>query len=301
MNDVAKRAGFVWSVGIMRSLTSPKEPLLAGFSHRHEVFVEEMTRHPEHEMNAVQAGEALYHLEGAPDIPLRPGDLLLIPGGAGHAIEVHPPFHMAVIHFHPSILETIGDLPKMLLDAARALNAPDGPPACRKVLAPQIHERLVWLTEDAVMERSRRDPGTEAMLRVFAAQAAVLALRIMLSPPSETESDENSRRIRSVQSWIDRRFMEPCSIDWLAGLANLAPTYFAARFRELVGVPPMTYVRELRLRQACDLLERTGDPVKMIAWSVGYSDVSHFHHAFKRAMRMTPSEYRRSRHHKKYQ
>lgn len=281
--------------GNMKTLTRPSEPLLAGFSHRHEVSREEPLCHLDIELNVVQVGEAIYHVDGQPSLALRAGDILLIPGGTVHAIEVQPPFHMAVIHVHPSVFETLGDLSNPLREAAQSLRSQTPLLPCHRVTAPEIHERLVWLTEDAVLEQNRRDPGSQALLRLLAGQAAVHALRLLLMDPSEPESDETVRRIRSVQSWIDRRFMEPCSIDWLAGMANLAPTYFAARFRAVVGVPPMTYVRQLRLRQASDLLERTNEPVKVIAWDVGYTDLTHFHHAFKKAKGMTPAEYRRCR------
>jgi AraC-like DNA-binding protein len=114
---------------------------------------------------------------------------------------------------------------------------------------------------------------------------------MLLKQTAET-SDQTTRRILTVQGWIDRHFADDFGVDGLAEMAHLAPTYFAARFRDVVGVPPMTYVRDRRLEQARLLLERTSHPVKVVAWSVGYSDVSHFNRAFKRAAGMTPGEYR---------
>jgi AraC-like DNA-binding protein len=39
-------------------------------------------------------------------------------------------------------------------------------------------------------------------------------------------------------------------------------------------------------------LERTTQPVKVVAWSVGYTDVSHFSRVFKQVTGMTPAAFR---------
>ena len=276
----------------LKRLTQPAMPVLAGFSHRRSYFREDPVRHQEHEINVSLSGEAVYHLDGKPDVPLRAGEILLLPGGTRHAIEVALDFHMAVIHVHPDVLKSLNGLSGRLRSMAASLQTWTSPPPHHKVMLPDINQRLEWLTEDVILEQSRQEVGREGMLRVLAAQTGMYFLRLMLAPPADLNTDEAARRIGIARGWIDRHFMEPCSIDWLAGMARLAPTYFAARFRELAGVPPMTYVRQLRLKQARHLLEQTDEPVKVVAWNVGYPDVSHFNRVFKQHVRQTPSQYR---------
>jgi len=276
----------------MRRWTSPGTPLLAIMSHRKGNFYRPDARHQEHEMNVALSGEGVYRLGDDEPTQLMAGEILLMPAGTIHAIEVRHHLRMAAIHIHPKAFDTVATRKGPQADMLDKLKAWEHPVPWRKVVAPDVNAMLERLAEDAVVEQNRQAPARLSLLGGLATQAAVHFLRLMLmEQPAET-SDQTTRHILTVRSWIDRHFAEDCGVDGLAKMAHLAPTYFAARFRQVVGVPPMTYVRDRRLEQARLLLERTSHPVKVVAWSVGYSDVSHFNRAFKRATGMTPVAYR---------
>lgn len=276
----------------MKRWTQPRTPILAGFSHRKSRFREAVVRHQEHEINVALSGEGVYRLGRGRTLQLAAGEILLLPAGTSHGIEVEHHLRMAVIHFHPKAFDEVavqqGPQSKLL----KQLRTWAEPPPSRKVVAPDVHATLARLTEEAVVEQNQQNPARESLLQLLAAQAAVHFLRLMLMEMPAEASDHTTRRILTVRGWIDRHFAEPCGVASLAKMAHLAPTYFAARFRELVGTPPMTYVRDRRLEQACLLLEQTSQPVKVVAWSVGFADVSHFNHAFKQAAGLTPVAYR---------
>jgi AraC-like DNA-binding protein len=166
------------------------------------------------------------------------------------------------------------------------------PLPARKVVVPDALASLEHLTEEVVVEQNRRDPAREALLRALAIQAAVHFLRLMTAEIPPEAADETARRVLTVRSWLDRHFSEATGLVDLAAMAHLAPTYFAAQFRRIVGSPPMTYLRQRRLEQARMLLEQTEQSVKEIAWSVGFNQADHFHHAFRQALGQTPLEHR---------
>ena len=243
-------------------------------------------------MNVALSGEAVYRLgEGAPTL-LTAGEILLMPAGTIHSIEVKQDLRMAAVHIHPKAFEGLSVCRGRQAHMLARLKTWKHPPPWRKVLAPDAYAMLERLAEEAVVEQNRQAPARLSLLEGLAAQAAVLFLRLMLLEQTAEASDQGVHRILTVQSWVDRHFAEECSVAGLAKMAHLAPTYFAARFRDVVGTPPMTYVRNRRLAQARLLLEQTSQPVKVVAWSVGFSDVSHFNHTFKQAAGLTPLEYR---------
>jgi len=269
--------------------------LLAIVSHRKSNFYRPDARHQEHEMNLALSGEAGYRLNDGPPIVLTAGEILLMPAGTIHAIDVRHDLRMAAIHIHPKAFDAVSvtrGAPRQMLDRLRTWRQPA---PWRKVVAPDTYAVLEHLAEEAVVEQNRRAPGWLSLLDGLATQAAVLFLRLMLLEQTAEASDQAVRRILTAQSWIDRHFAEECSLAGLAKMAHLAPTYFAGRFREVVGTAPMTYLRDRRLEQARLLLERTSHAVKVVAWSVGYGDVSHFSRVFKRATGRTPEEYRARR------
>ena len=279
----------------MKRWTRQETPILAGFSTRKTYFREAVVSHQEHEINVALSGEGVYRLARGERLSLSAGEILLLPGGVPHGIEVPQSLRMAVVHFHPEVLAWVGPevatakLMKSLRNWATPLSA-------RKIVAPDALASLEHLTEEVVVEQNRRNPAREALLRALAIQAAVHFLRLMMAEIPPGAADETARRVLTVRSWMDRHFAEPCGVNSLAEMAHLAPTYFAAQFRRIVGSPPMTYLRQRRLEQARLLLEQTDQSVKEIAWSVGFNQADHFHHAFRQALGRTPLEYRRRSH-----
>jgi transcriptional regulator GlxA family with amidase domain len=85
----------------------------------------------------------------------------------------------------------------------------------------------------------------------------------------------------------------PWTVADLARKVDMSRTAFAARFRELVGEPPMSYLSRLRLGHAAGYLAATDKTVQEIARVVGYDNESSLSKAFRRAFGQAPGEYRR--------
>ena len=101
------------------------------------------------------------------------------------------------------------------------------------------------------------------------------------------------RRGRSLQpalSHIETHLSEPLRLEGLAALCGLSLWRFATVFREHVGVSPIRYVDQQRVRQA-QLLLRQGIPAARVASEVGFYDQSHLSRRFKRLCGMTPGQY----------
>lgn len=88
---------------------------------------------------------------------------------------------------------------------------------------------------------------------------------------------------------------KPHSLESLAATALMSRSAFAHSFREAFGAPPMTFLREVRLRNAAVLLRSSSLPVGSIAAQVGYSSRAHFSTAFRDHAGMTPHQYRNQR------
>jgi AraC-like DNA-binding protein len=68
---------------------------------------------------------------------------------------------------------------------------------------------------------------------------------------------------------------------------------FSLKFKETVGVSPMDYLTRWRMLVAGDRLTNSGDPISVIALSLGYESESAFSTAFKRVMGCSPRQYGR--------
>ncbi len=99
-------------------------------------------------------------------------------------------------------------------------------------------------------------------------------------------------RIRRLLLFIDQQLHSRLDRDDLARRSNLSPARFHVVFQEVVGQPPMEFVKQQRMKKAQFLLSETKLPVKLIAEKVGYSDPYTFSKAFKSTTNICPKHYR---------
>jgi AraC family transcriptional regulator len=80
----------------------------------------------------------------------------------------------------------------------------------------------------------------------------------------------------------------------LAEDAGVHPVHLARVFRRFEKQTPGDYLQRLRVRAACDLLQRPEYPIAAIAAECGFSDQSHFTRVFKKITSSTPAQFRRT-------
>ena len=82
------------------------------------------------------------------------------------------------------------------------------------------------------------------------------------------------------------------TIHKLAEVAGMSRSSFAQRFKDVVGIPPLTYLIGYRLRLAARYLRLQQNSISRISELVGYASDSTFSQAFKRAYGISPKAYR---------
>lgn len=82
------------------------------------------------------------------------------------------------------------------------------------------------------------------------------------------------------------------TIHKLAEVAGMSRSSFAQRFKEVVGMPPLTYLIGYRLRLASRYLRLQQNSIRRISELVGYASDSTFSQAFKRVYGISPKAYR---------
>ena len=82
------------------------------------------------------------------------------------------------------------------------------------------------------------------------------------------------------------------TIHKLAEVAGMSRSSFAQRFKDVVGMPPLTYLIDYRLRLAARYLRLQQNSISRISELVGYASDSTFSQAFKRVYGVSPKAYR---------
>jgi AraC-like DNA-binding protein len=111
---------------------------------------------------------------------------------------------------------------------------------------------------------------------------------------SGSENNQNSdRRI----SYLKKVFLSNLSFNWsldeIAQRVNISVSHLNRLFKAGEGLPPLQFLREMRLNQAANLLKNSFLSIKEIRFRTGLSDKSSFIKDFKKKYGMTPSVYRK--------
>lgn len=102
-----------------------------------------------------------------------------------------------------------------------------------------------------------------------------------------------SARVRAVRDYVLEHISRPITTEELAQALGTNRTYLCRMFREETGDTVQEYVTGLKMDEAKRLLDMTSKTAAEIGSYLGYSSQSHFQRVFKKAVGMTPGEYRK--------
>jgi AraC-like DNA-binding protein len=212
---------------------------------------------------------------------LQPGHLLIIPRHRCHKYwaEADSPWSIYWMHFR-------GEEASYYVDR---IHGPGHPAPVDKA----TQDEAVRLFRDCL---DTIETGYTLANLIYAAQSARHILSLLLFRnrewPLEPLTERRQMHLAETLEYMRNRLSEAVRLEDLAHNARLSVSHFSEIFRAETGVSPMAYFTQLRIRQACRLLDHTARPVKAIAVDTGYSDPYYFSRAFKKVMGLSPSRYR---------
>ena len=101
-----------------------------------------------------------------------------------------------------------------------------------------------------------------------------------------------SRRISKVCNFISENISQKITLSDAAKLANMSDYAFSHFFKRQTSISFITYVNNLRVAKACDLLADTALSASEICYECGFNNKSNFIRIFTKRKNMTPIEYR---------
>lgn len=211
---------------------------------------------------------------------LSPEESLLIPPGVMRspcARDKAPAYLFAVFENHGlqidpmcgRVLPTPRDLLPDLHALARELRRPE---ANTHEMVEALLVRLLIGLGRVVAQEERANPARTSALNILPQQEVV----------------------ERVEAFMRRNIQQDLSRQELADLVHLSPAHLARIFQQATGRTLISRLLELRMGQAKQLLLNSTLSITEVSLQVGYHSFSHFSRAFKEAVGVSPSDYRRS-------
>lgn len=98
--------------------------------------------------------------------------------------------------------------------------------------------------------------------------------------------------IQHALAFIHDHFRDDISLDDVAREAGLSTNYFSNKFHSVVGVTFQSYLQDLRLSFASNLLSMSNLTVTEVGSTAGFKSLSHFERSFRSKYCQSPKMYR---------
>ena len=221
-------------------------------------------------------------------VPPPTGSIMLVP--AGSPVQVRSSGHKDELH----IFLEAGVVARVAAEAFDLDPARVSVPPLDGLDLP--HLRAAMGAVDA--ELSAGAAGGRLAAEALATVLAVQLLRQVLAPRQPARGRDGALprgKLRAVVEYIEAHLDAGLTLAQMAAAAHLSAYHFARQFKAATGMPPHQYVIARRVARAQPLLHPDRDlSLGEIAARAGFSDQSQFSQHFKRAVGVTPRQFRMS-------
>ena len=133
----------------------------------------------------------------------------------------------------------------------------------------------------------------------YSAERLTQSTPTSLMPPANytlTEPDiknPDEEMMNQLMAFIEERINdEALRIEDMADAVGLGRTVFYGKIKNLVGVSPSDFLKQVRMQRAEQLLRKSRMTISEVAYAVGFTDPKYFTKCFKKQTGKTPSELR---------
>ena len=149
--------------------------------------------------------------------------------------------------------------------------------------------------EGILTEQGGANQGSVALTRALMTQCIVYLLRHLTEVSDGSLPWLAGLADPNLERAVDAIFERPeaaHTVDSLADVAIMSRSVFAERFRATFGCTPISFLHDIRLRRAGELLRQGDMSIERVAHRVGFNSRSHFSLAFKDHFETSPSAFR---------
>uniref|UniRef100_UPI00403FAC4A helix-turn-helix domain-containing protein n=1 Tax=unclassified Paenibacillus TaxID=185978 RepID=UPI00403FAC4A len=249
------------------------------------------------ELVIVLSGHAT-HVVNTEEFFIKKGNVFVINGDTHHAYKDPYDFRICNIMFSPEMLASAGpDLRKS--NGFQALFVLE--PFYRNIhsfpsklsLSISSLEYVESLISFMIEEYQSKQQGYQTMLISRLTEMVVYLSRQYDTQEKGIEGN-NLMHLANAISFIEDHYLEPLSLEDIAGKSNISIRHLNRIFRSYYQMTPISYLQKLRLEKACHLLKNGNMSITEISYECGFNDSNYFTRQFKKTFGKSPKTYRQN-------
>lgn len=110
---------------------------------------------------------------------------------------------------------------------------------------------------------------------------------------TNTHKISETERMRIVHEYVLKHFKENINLSTVASLSNMTEAAFCRYFKSRTNKTFSDFVKEIRIGNACKILQNEQKSISQICYESGYNTVSNFNNQFKLLKGVSPLQYQK--------
>lgn len=251
--------------------------------------------HNEFEICSILSGSCLFTRKGK-SFTAQKGDIVIVQPNIVHSVSVPENGQMVhdVLVFHPRILTNgcedrlYNEIIQPIISGESVVRAPvnSGNP---------YYDEIKISMDNVFSCAGENTSNRDLLLKSELMRMFWLLIESGDICCAEKKDIKLSESIHPAIAYIDKHYAENITVDMLAESVHLSKSYFMCRFKSAVGMSPIDYVNQVRIKAVCSLLVSAPDKITDIAFACGFRNISNFNRQFEKIAGCKPIEYRTSR------
>ena len=245
------------------------------------------------EITWVLEGSGSYYVSGR-EYAVHSGDMIIFNNVEIHGWCAQEGMSLLVLTFSPDLISDgarFADYDYLLPFVQRGSHFEN--------LIPREEEYTSEMTRIALQieeENQEQRLGSQLMIKAYILQLLTILIRHYqkTSPPRQSLSTRKAhmKRLEQVVAYIRSHYQEPLTLEELAQMAYMSPTYFSSYFKKVTGHSLKEYLIDLRISHAEELLAEGDMSILEVAASCGFANVSNFYRLYKKRTGHSPGQSR---------
>ncbi len=136
----------------------------------------------------------------------------------------------------------------------------------------------------------------EILVKIFSSNSAdeivLLFKEIVEKFTANTAESDVHRLVSKTLNIIENDYMNDISLEYISEKLYISPSHLSRLFKKETGKNFIDFLKEYRLKKACELLKNTNIRITEISKMVGYDSTSYFTTIFHKFYNITPAQFR---------
>lgn len=226
-------------------------------------------------------GKGWYRTEGQ-EYAVTPNQYFILPAGTAHAYgaDEQDPWTIYWIHFKGKLASHF---------ARQSLRPVE--------IKPGLHSRIsnrIDLFEEIfrTLEMGYSHENLLYACSIFYHYLGTLRYLQQYRDAARLETEKNDVVTASIH-FMRENIEKKLTLQEIAEHTGYSPSHFSVLFGKRTGYAPLAYFNQLKIQQACQLLDFTDMKINQVCFKIGIEDSYYFSRLFRKVMGMSPLEYKK--------